>query len=65
MLIPPRLLRAAAVLIVCAAALCGCGPSDNIRDIQPPPQPPLENLEQHLNYVDPDAGRASYVVRPG
>jgi ABC-type oligopeptide transport system substrate-binding subunit len=53
----------AAALAVCAAALSGCGPSDNIRELQPPPQPALSELESHLDYVDPDEGRPSYVVR--
>jgi hypothetical protein len=51
-------------LVLLLGSLCGCGPSRNIRDLQPPPQPRLEELESHLDYVDPDEGRPSYVVRP-
>jgi len=62
----PRCLLPACALAVafCLCALSGCGPSGNIRDLTPPAQPPLPDLEKHLNYVDPDAGRPDYVVRP-
>ena len=56
----PRLVIVAMVLI--SYWLAGCGVSRNIVDLTPPPnQPPLQELEKHLNYHDPDAGRPDYV----
>ena len=54
------------LLVVLMAAICigpvGCTISKNIIDVRPPPNmPPLQELEQHLNYHDPDAGRPDYV----
>jgi hypothetical protein len=49
----------AAVLLM----VCGCGVSREIRNVRPPAgQPSLEELDRHLDYVDPDAGRPSYVI---
>jgi ABC-type oligopeptide transport system substrate-binding subunit len=63
--VPRRLLPTFALAVaLCLCALSGCGPSDNIRDLAPPPEPQLQDLERHLDYVDPDAGRPNYVVRP-
>jgi len=48
-----RLLMLAAVL----AGAAGCTVSRTIIEVQPPEQPPLQDLDRHLDYVDPDAGR--------
>lgn len=50
-------------LILLAWALVGCHISRRIVDIKPPPQPRLQNLESHLDYVDPDEGRPDYVIK--
>ena len=42
--------------------LAGCTISRRIVDIQPMPQPRLENLERHLTYRDPDDGRQDYII---
>ncbi len=49
------------------ALLCisGCTISRRIRDVEPPRQPPLQELEQHLDYTDPDAGEPDYIVGGG
>ena len=47
--------------LVLTSAL-GCAVPDRIREIQPPDQPPLQRLEQHLDYQDPDAGQPDYIV---
>jgi hypothetical protein len=53
------------VTALAAAVLAGagCRISRNIRDLEPPDQPPLQLLESHLDYVDPDDGRPDYIVR--
>jgi hypothetical protein len=60
-------LRAGVFIILALAvwAIGGCAISRHIEPIEPPPQPPLTELEDHLSYVDPDSGRADYVVEPG
>ena len=54
--------RRIVVTLALLLALSGCSISRNIIDITPPPQPPLQDLDKHLNYVDPDEGRPTYVV---
>jgi hypothetical protein len=56
-----RGIRCAAV-IVAALALSGCWISRRIIDREPIRQPPLQDLEQHLDYVDPDDGKPDYVI---
>jgi hypothetical protein len=41
----------------------GCAISRHIQDVRPPAQPALQQLEQHLDYVDPDAGKPDYVIQ--
>ncbi|MFO8007645.1 MAG: hypothetical protein R6V05_07925 [Candidatus Brocadiia bacterium] len=40
----------------------GCGISRHIVEIPPPDQPSLQQIEQHLDYQDPDAGEPDYVI---
>ena len=49
-------------LLVLAVLMCGgCGVSKKITDVAPAQnQPSLQQLESHLNYVDPDAGQPNY-----
>jgi len=52
--------------VATALALCwpagGCTISRTIVELTPPAgQPALQELEGHLDYADPDAGRPSYV----
>ncbi len=49
-------------LLALAAMVCsGCGVSKEITNLAPATdQPSLEQLESHLNYVDPDAGQPNY-----
>ncbi len=56
-------MRARALILLALMAWCagGCRISRHIVEVEPPPQPPLQQLEQHLDYVDPDAGRPDYV----
>ena len=54
--------------IVLAAALAGatagCATSDTIVELPPPENlPDLTQLENHLDYKDPDDGKPSYVPR--
>ena len=51
------------ILAVLASCLTvGCRISKHIVDLTPPSdQPSLQELEQHLDYTDPDAGRPDYV----
>lgn len=48
--------------LMLAMMLCGgCKVTKQIVNLSPPPeQPPLQQLESHLNYVDPDAGQPDY-----
>jgi hypothetical protein len=39
----------------------GCEISRKIRDLEPVRYPPLNRLEEHLDYSDPDDGRPDYV----
>lgn len=50
------------VALLCSALSCvGCKASKEIVDLTPPPdQTSLQQLESHLNYVDPDAGQPNY-----
>ena len=45
--------------------LGGCRLSRRIVKITPPPQPPLQELDNHLDYVDPDDGRSTFVIGSG
>ncbi|MFO7957753.1 MAG: hypothetical protein R6X33_11725 [Candidatus Brocadiia bacterium] len=54
-------LKTILAFLVLTSAL-GCAVPDRIREIQPPEQPPLPQLEQHLDYQDPDAGEPDYIV---
>ena len=56
-----RAIRCTAVVLA-ALALSGCWISRRIIDREPIRQPPLESLEQHLDYVDPDERRPDYVI---
>ena len=49
-------------LLVLAAMVCGgCGVSKEITNLAPAQdQPSLQQLDSHLNYVDPDAGQPDY-----
>ena len=49
-------------LLVLAAMVCsGCGVTKEITNLAPAQdQPPLQQLDSHLNYVDPDAGQPDY-----
>ena len=55
--------RVALLTIICFGFLtAGCRFTRDIVDLTPPPsQPPLQELENHLRYVDPDAGKPTYV----
>ncbi len=57
-----RGIRRIVVTLAVLLALSGCSISHNIVDITPPKQPPLQDLDKHLDYVDPDRGRPSYVA---
>jgi len=56
-----RALRFILVWLLLSTAL-GCRVSRNIVDLEKPVQPPLQELEQHLDYQDPDAGQPDYVI---
>ena len=56
-------LALAAVLWLALAM--GCSISRNIVEIDPPPQPSLTELEDNLDYTDPDTGEEDYVIEPG
>jgi hypothetical protein len=44
------------------ASMVGCRISRHVEETQiPPDQPPLRQLEAHLDYHDPDAGQPDYV----
>jgi len=49
------------LLVLAAMACSGCGVSKEITNLAPAKdQPSLQQLESHLNYVDPDAGQPDY-----
>ncbi len=48
--------------LIFLALSAGCTISRHIVEIQPPDQPPLQQIEQHLDYQDPDAGQPDYVI---
>ncbi len=49
------------VLLGCVCLLGGCAESKEIIDLTAPSdQPQLQQLESHLDYVDPDAGQPNY-----
>jgi hypothetical protein len=48
--------------LVALWGLGACAISRHIVDIEPPPQPRLQELERHLHYEDPDDGRPDYVI---
>jgi len=53
------------LIIILLGVVCfmsGCFISRRIADLSPPNQPPLQELDQHLNYADPYAGRPDYIV---
>lgn len=51
-----------ALVLACAAA--GCATSDTIVDLPPPADlPDLAQLENHLDYKDPDDGKPDYIPR--
>ena len=53
--------RVCGLLILAMMACSGCKVTKQIVNLSPPPeQPPLQQLESHLNYVDPDAGQPDY-----
>ena len=52
-----RLIAMAAILW----CLAGCSISRDIIEVAPPSQPRLGQLEQHLDYADPDEGRPDYI----
>jgi hypothetical protein len=56
-------MRTKALILLVLAAWCagGCRISRHIVDVEPPAQPSLRQLEQHLDYTDPDAGRDDYI----
>ena len=53
------------LLLALVPVLAGCTISRHIVDLEPTGQPRLEELEQHLNYADPDEGRPDYIIVPG
>jgi hypothetical protein len=50
------------LLLATMSAVGGCAISRTIADVTPPTQPDLTQLEQHLDYVDPDDGQPDYIV---
>ncbi len=49
------------LLVLAVMACSGCGVSKEIMNLAPAKdQPSLQQLESHLNYVDPDAGQPDY-----
>ena len=56
-------LRQIILLSAVLLAAAGCTVSRNIVDVRPPTQGPLQQLDQHLTYVDPQAGRPDYIVQ--
>ena len=52
--------------LIAAMALClllgGCLVGGHVVTLTPPAQPPLKDMDKHLNYVDPDEGRPTYVA---
>lgn len=49
------------LLMLATMACCGCSVSKDIVNLSAPTdQPSLQQLESHLNYVDPDAGQPNY-----
>ncbi len=55
------MLRRALLVAAFLWCLAGCTISRTIIDVAPPQQPSLQELEQHLDYVDPDDGRPDYI----
>ena len=51
-----------ALILLGATLLCGCTISRRIVDLEPVRQPPLTQLESHLDYQDPDDGRPDYII---
>ena len=50
------------VVVLTGCWLAGCAVSKNIVEVRPPAsQTPLQDLERHINYNDPDAGQPDYV----
>jgi len=50
------------LLLAALAATAGCTISRHIVEREPVRQPPLTDLEQHLDYADPDDGRPDFVI---
>ena len=50
------------LVLLCAFLFsAGCSVSKDIVNLSPPTdQPSLQQLESHLDYVDPDAGQPNY-----
>jgi len=50
------------IALLCAVlSFAGCKVSKRIVNLSPPrEQPSLQQLESHLDYVDPDAGQPNY-----
>ena len=61
--VSPVSARATHLALVAALLLgtWGCEISHKIRDLEPVRYPPLTQLEQHLDYSDPDDGQPDYV----
>lgn len=57
-------LKRIVMLLVILPAMIGCTISRNIVDLQPVQQPTLQELEQRLDYTDPDNGRPDYIITP-
>ncbi len=59
-----NLVRRCLIVLLALAIVwtAGCRISRNIVDVAPAVDvPPLQDLERHLDYQDPDAGRPDYV----
>lgn len=55
--------RATIAALALALAALGCEPSREIVNLKPPAGlPHLDQLGNHLDYVDPDAGKDNYIV---
>lgn len=50
------------IALLAAVSVTGGCVSRQMVLLEPPEQPALERLEEHLDYTDPDEGRPDYII---